>query len=300
MTDPLPVTAAIATLDRPDRLARCLDALLAGPCQPGEIIVVDQSRTDDTRAVVEARQSRATPIIYVRQERRGLSASRNAALTRATGAVVAMTDDDCVPDRDWIAAITRAFAASPALAAVSGRVLPLGPATPGLHAVSSRERTTPAEHRSRTLPWLAGSGGNFAVRRWCVERIGRFDERLGAGSPGKAAEDMDFIHRVLSANLCIRYEPSVVIYHERQPASQRRASRWTYGFGMGAFCGKWIRRGDGYALSVMLAWSRRRQRDLRRALLARRWSQADEQWRMMRGAVAGLWHGLRLGGEDQP
>ena len=37
------LTVAIATLDRPVALARCLDALEVGSLLPAEIVVVDQS-----------------------------------------------------------------------------------------------------------------------------------------------------------------------------------------------------------------------------------------------------------------
>ena len=63
---------------------------------------------------------------------------------------------------------------------------------------------------------MAGSGGNFAVRRDVWSGLGGFDERLGAGSTGQAAEDMDFIYRMLAAGETILYEPRAVIYHERQ------------------------------------------------------------------------------------
>ena len=74
------VSAAIATLDRPEALARCLDALLSGAVLPAEVIVVDQSANDATKAMIEQRRAGAVPILYTRQQRRGLSASRNAAL----------------------------------------------------------------------------------------------------------------------------------------------------------------------------------------------------------------------------
>ncbi len=54
------VSAAIATLDRPETLARCLDALLSGAVLPAEVIVVDQSANDATKAMIEQRR-RATP-----------------------------------------------------------------------------------------------------------------------------------------------------------------------------------------------------------------------------------------------
>lgn len=199
MTRVAHLTAAIATLDRPDALARCLDALLAGEVAPAEVIVVDQSQNDATKVIIEQRQAEAAPIIYVRQSQRGLSASRNAAIARTGYPVVAFTDDDCVPDRGWITAIDRTFASPTTPDAMTGRVLPLGPDEPGLYAASLRESIKRTEFKGKVVPWVVGTGGNFAAKREWFKRIGGYDERLGPGSPGKAAEDLDLFYQLLRA-----------------------------------------------------------------------------------------------------
>lgn len=287
------LTVAIATLSRPEGLARCLDALEAGTLLPEEIVVVDQSADDETERLVTQRRSVRVPLRYMRQPRKGLSASRNAGLAAAWQSLVAMTDDDCVPAEGWVAALAGAFAGP--VAAVSGRVLPLGPERPGTYAVSSRLSEECAAFERKGPPWLAGSGGNFAVRRAVWERLGGFDERLGAGTRGQSAEDMDFIYRMLAAGERVLYEPHAVIYHERQELSRRIASRWSYGYGMGAACGKWLRGRDPYALRLLGGWLLWRGRGLFAALRARHAQGITEHQLMLRGTLAGLGYGLRLG-----
>src|SRR4026208_519955 len=99
------VSAVIATLDRPAGLARCLDALLSGSVVPAEIIVVDQGSDNTTRTLIEERHNESVVLLHIRQERRGLSSSRNLGVSRARYRVVAVTDDDCVPDNEWVAVI---------------------------------------------------------------------------------------------------------------------------------------------------------------------------------------------------
>jgi GT2 family glycosyltransferase len=287
---------AIATLDRPYGVARCLDALEAGRMLPAEIVVVDQSAGDETEHLVTRQRRGIAPVRYIRQTRRGLSASRNAGLSMASQPIVAMTDDDCVPGEGWVDALAESFLAT-GVSAVSGRVLPLGPEVPGMYAVSSRLSTEQACFERKSPPWLAGSGGNFAVARDVWQRLGGFDERLGAGSRGQAAEDMDFIYRMLAAGERILYEPRAVIYHERQDLHRRIASRWTYGYGMGAACGKWLRTSDPYALRLLAGWIVWRSRGLLTALRLRETQAAQEHGLMLRGTLAGLAYGLRLGGE---
>ena len=288
------VSAAIATLDRPEALARCLDALLSGAVLPAEVIVVDQSANDATKAMIEQRRAGAVPILYTRQQRRGLSASRNAALGQVSCPVVAVTDDDCVPDPGWIAAIERAFASPAAPDAVTGRILPLGPHVPGTYGIALRQSRVRADFSGRVLPWLVGSGNNFAVRRDWFARIGGFDERLGVGSPGKAAEDIDLFYRLLRAGACVRYEPESLVYHQRHSKAKRMTTRYSYGHGIGAFCIIWLRRGDLYALRVFGHWLCWQCKDLAVASGRWQWLEAYQRWLILRGTLSGLIYGLRV------
>jgi GT2 family glycosyltransferase len=284
------LTVAVATLDRPQGLIRCLDALATGELLPAEVIVVDQG--DGAAAVVETMRRRGLPVRHLRQERRGLAASRNLAVADAVRPVIAVTDDDCVPDAGWVAALDRVLG-STEVDAVTGRVLPLGAEQPGLYAVSSRSSPLPAEFAGRALPWLVGTGGNFAARRDALLRAGGFDERLGAGSAGGAGEDMDLFYRLLEAGARIRYEPQAVVYHERQPRDRRLASRTAYGRGIGACCGLWLRGRDPHALAVLAGWLRMRSGMAARALRCRQWGSLREELLVLGGTARGLTYGLR-------
>lgn len=290
------LTTVIATLERPGTLARCLDALLEGDVLPVEVIIVDQSHTDETQSIVEQYKACEVRIRYMRQKRRGVSASRNAAIAQMSTGVLAVTDDDCVPDPGWIAAIDRVFALPNAPDVVTGRVLPLGPEIPGHYPASIRSNMNRLEFRGKVEPWIAGTGGNFAVRRAWLDRIGLYDERLGPGSPGgTAAEDIDLLYRLLRAGAIVRYDPDALIYHQRQSKVQRIASRSNYGRGMGAFCGIWIRHRDRYAVQMLARWLLDHSHALAGALRRRQWMRAYEESLLLRGSFGGLVYGLRVG-----
>jgi len=288
------LTVAVATLDRPEGLARCLEALAADPERPAEVIVVDQGKTSVESALAAARAA-GLDVVYLRQERRGLAASRNLALATARCPAVAVTDDDCIPAAGWVAALRRAFGEDPELAAVTGRVLPWGPESPGLYAVSSRTATARAEFTGRTVPWRVGTGANFAVRRDWIDRVGVYDERLGAGTRGDAGEDMDLLWRLLRAGARIRYEPDALVYHQRQPRERRLATRASYGRGMGACLGLWLRGGDPGALPVLARWLLLRGGQAWRGLRRGEWSALREEMLVLRGTAAGLIYGLQGG-----
>jgi GT2 family glycosyltransferase len=289
----LPIAVAISTLDRPDALARCLGSLAAGSALPAEVVVVDQSRDASARPVVEAAAAALPGVRHVPQRTIGLSVGQNEAVGQTGAAVVAVLDDDCVADENWIAQVARLLADDRPLDVIGGRVLPLGADAPGLYAVSSRPSTTPQTFDSRTRPWEVGSGNNFAFRRRWFDAIGGCDARLGPGAPGRGAADIDLFYRLLRAGARVGYEPGVLVYHERKMLSQRLARRVPYGFGMGAACAIWLRQRDRCALRVLANWLVLRLRLCAASLRRRHWLGVWEEVLVVTGTARGLVYGLR-------
>lgn len=285
------ITVAVASCGRPEGLARCLAALATGTMAPGHVVVVDQDPSDPARAAVATSGlPRAT---YLEQPRLGLSASRNLALQTAQGEILAVTDDDCVPDPGWLEALADAVTRAPAPGGVSGSILPLGDRPPGSYAVSLRLSETAVDHRARIDPWVLGSGGNFAAPVLVLRRIGGWEERLGAGSRGMAAEDCDLLDRLIVAGHVVRYEPAAVVRHEWQTAARRLATRWSYGYGIGALCGLRLAARDGFALSTLRDYCGLHARPLLGALKRCDRMTAGEHARALASLGPGIAYGLR-------
>lgn len=289
------ITVAIPTLDRPTELTRCLDGLFKGTTLPAEVLIVNQGEYDVVELVIKRFRSQySTPVIHCSQPPKGLSAARNLATNQANCHIIAFTDDDCVPDPDWLARIERVLISTPTADGVTGSIQPLGIGYPGEFPISIRIGKKGMMFQRRALPWQVGSGGNFAIRRSWLLSIGGFDERLGAGSPGKAAEDTDIFYRLLRAGMLIRYEPDLVIYHERQDATRLIRSFWNYSYGIGAFTAKHARKGDFYAayiLGVWLFWLMWRTVS---SIVRRNSIYAGEGFLSLRGCSHGLAYGIRL------
>ncbi len=287
------VGVAIATRDRPVALERCLDSLLTGQRVPAEVVVADQSAGGAGRAVVEGARS-TIPVHWVHGGGDGLAGAQNAAFRHGSASVVAVIDDDCVADPGWIATIARLFEADPGLALVAGRVLPLEPEGARRHPVSSRTGAVRRDFSGKSLPWLVGSGNNFAVRRDWFERVGGCDPRLGPGTPGQGALDMDLFYRVLRAGGPGRYEPTAVVHHERVTRRARRQRRWLYGHGMGAMCVIRLRERDLFGLRLLGGWVALRARLIASGLLAGRWETMGEEALVLGGTAAGMVHAVRM------
>jgi GT2 family glycosyltransferase len=262
---------------------------------PGEVLIINQGEFRAVESGIKRFRSQySIPIIHCSQPPRGLSAARNLAVNQAHCHIIAFTDDDCVPDPGWLAHIESILISAPTADAVTGSIQPLGVESPGEFPISIRNSQKRMIFQQRALPWQVGSGGNFAIRRSWLFLVGGFDERLGAGSPGQAAEDTDLFYRLLQAGAIIRYEPEMVIYHERQDTSRLIRSFWNYSHGIGAFTAKHARKGDLYAvyiLSVWLFWLIRRTAS---SLVRRNRIYTGEGLMSLRGCSHGLAYGIRL------
>ena len=111
------VSVIVPTCNRPDLLERCLAALVEQDMDPRayDIVVADDAASVETQRQVEEWRERCAgtgpAIQYVPvRNTQGPAAARNAGWRGARGAVIAFTDDDCIPQPGWLAAGVRAIA----------------------------------------------------------------------------------------------------------------------------------------------------------------------------------------------
>jgi glycosyltransferase involved in cell wall biosynthesis len=213
-------TVAICTRERPDDLARTLDAVRRLRPAPTEILVVDNAPSSGaTRAVTAGYPS----VRYVVEPIRGLNTARNRALREARGEVVAFTDDDAMPEVDWLEGLLVNFS-DPRVVCVNGLTLPLELETPAQelfeeHCSFARGFARQVFNGRFDNPLLvarAGAGANMAVRRSLPDIVGWFDERLDAGTPTQSGGDHQMFTRILAAGYRIVYEPHAVSWHRHR------------------------------------------------------------------------------------
>jgi GT2 family glycosyltransferase len=228
-------------------LGRSLRALLANTELPDEILVVDQSRSDETRNLVE---SMASPLFrYVSSSDKGLSRARNLGIARSRYRVVGFIDDDCIPAGDWIEQTRRTVSDHPRSSIWIGDV----------HDTEREffdrlETGTRLIHvEGRTDPWRVGpTGGNSFFRADVFAEIGVFDPRLGQGGEFPGAEDADMVYRVLRSGRRATFHNRIVCLHLewRDPESEI-GKAFNHAIGVGAWLAKCLDEGDLYPLSVI-------------------------------------------------
>jgi GT2 family glycosyltransferase len=207
------ISVVIPTHGRPELLRRCLSALLAqeDPPEPVEIVVVEDGGPGESARVVRDLQIAApdAALRYLAVEQGGPGAARNAGVRLATGAVIAFTDDDTIPDRHWLREGARALETG--ADAVTGRtVVPLS------------DRPTDAEANVQGLERATFATCNVLVTREWLDRVGGFDPRFRRAY----REDSDLEFRLLDAGARITRANDAIVVHppraERPFASLRQ------------------------------------------------------------------------------
>ena len=209
------ISVCIATV-RPQTLEHAVASIRRQTWTAWELVVVGQGNEARLRRATERAAARDERIRYVHLADRGLSRARNAAIRCSRGAVVAMTDDDCEAREDWLVTVAGAFAADPALGVVGG-ALRAGP--PQWRDLSTCLSVEPGEalYEPATMrgppPGFEWYGGNVAIRRDVLDRIGPFDPLLGAGARFRSSEDMDYRMRLEAAGIPMLTTPRSVVCH---------------------------------------------------------------------------------------
>ena len=205
------ISVVIATKDRGSAARRTIESVLCNPYADVEVILVDQSVSDDTASSI-------TPLLkddrvrYFRSETVGVSAAKNIALQVAKGSIIACTDDDCEVPSDWLERIVRSFEESPQASVLFGSVDAAPHNDDGFipaYSVQGRVLT----NRLARKHWLEGLGACFAFRAALWDELGGFDERLGAGGHFHSAEEVDFVVRALAIGRTVGETPEFGVVH---------------------------------------------------------------------------------------
>jgi glycosyltransferase involved in cell wall biosynthesis len=175
------VSVIVPTRNRRALLRDLLDALAKQSIDDFEVIVVDDGSTDGSAEEVGATAEAGTPVRLVQGHGAGAVAARLAGVAAARGEYLAFTDDDCVPQPDWLRAGVSALEAGADV--VQGVTRPHGPVRP----------------LDRTI-WVERHDGlyntcNVFYRRSAYDTVGGFQREEGDAlrfRPGRRARNLGF------------------------------------------------------------------------------------------------------------
>jgi glycosyltransferase involved in cell wall biosynthesis len=235
------VSVVIATRNRRALLAQTLEALARQTWASDrfEIVIADNGSTDDTRGVIERAASApgAPSIRYLLVTTPGKSHAINAALREARGDLLALTDDDVLPEPNWIERLAAALTETNADFA-AGRILPRWESAPPAWMSSALYGVLAVPDNGETRLNIGGAredvipiGANMAVRAAVVRHVGGLRPDLGKlEGTLRTGEDHEFFLRMLHAGYRGVYEPTALVHHwvpdERLERGYFR--RWLY------------------------------------------------------------------------
>ena len=233
------ISIIIPTLGRPI-LEQCLYWILIGSTWPACLIVVDQGSNTDVAGWLEHVWHIGIPVKNILSTQRGRSAGINRGLELAETRFIAITDDDCFVNQNWLLNITNRLRLNPE-SVITGRVDAAGESM--IVVVTS---TTPSVQNRPRLKFDSMSGGNMGASLAVFRKVGLFEE-----DPVMAtAEDAEWSYRALRRGISIRYEPNVAVMHFGWRDREKRDEQYRhYALSHGGFYGKYLRRGDLFILT---------------------------------------------------
>ena len=164
-----------------------------------EVIVSDDGRQSTAQSLVEKEFS---GFRWIEGPKKGPAANRNKAVKNAHGEYIVFVDDDCLPDKEWLAAYASAL--SPDIEVYEGR-------TTCMEGICSPLQQSPTNDKGGYL-WSC----NMMIKKSLFLDIGKFDEEF----PYPAMEDVDFREHLKEAGNQIKFVEAGVVDH----ASRRIAS----------------------------------------------------------------------------
>jgi glycosyltransferase involved in cell wall biosynthesis len=172
------MSAIVCAYNEARTIPACLHSLLSQTRPPDEILVVNNASTDETGAVARA----ISGVRVINEPVKGLVVARERARREARGDVLAYVDADCRTPIYWLERIEKRFERRPASVAITGPYRFYDWDLIGRTLIRSYDYlVAPPTHALVHYGFGLGAvlyGGNFAVRREALDRIGGFDRTV--------------------------------------------------------------------------------------------------------------------------
>ena len=174
------LSVIIPTCNRNELLAKCLDCLSPEiqemDIHSYEIIVSDDGKENQAKELISEKYPWVT---WVEGLKKGPAANRNNGAKYAKGEWLVFTDDDCLPDRNWLKAYMQAIN--------NGTVLVYEGYTNADRPKQRFDEEAPINLTGGNL-WSC----NFSIQKKFFYELGGFDENF----PYAAMEDVDLEKRI--------------------------------------------------------------------------------------------------------
>ena len=212
------LTVLMATHNGSDTLNRTLAAMAELICPPGgwKLVIVNNACTDNSDEVI-LKWKDLLPLDFLVEPKLGKNTALNAGMARVEGDFVIMTDDDVLPDRDWLVEWRRAADTHPQYTMFGGAIEAEFEVPPPRWLEESwlamLYAVTDAAHIEGVMKPADIFGPNMAVCRSVIDGGARFDEQLLVGSEGLMASETEFLDRLAAQGHRACFVPRARVRH---------------------------------------------------------------------------------------
>jgi glycosyltransferase involved in cell wall biosynthesis len=195
------ISVVIPTYKRPELLIDCLKSLCKQSINKADfevIVVSDGPDCETLLALLPWLKKKEIQLSYLQTPlKQGPAAARNMGWKNAKSPVIAFTDDDCLPDSNWLSAILEHFNHEADLA-ISGKTY-----------VPVSDHPTDFAWNMARLENAEFITANCACTKKVLIKAGGFDERF------KLAwrEDSDLHFKLLTLNVPVLIVPQAIVIH---------------------------------------------------------------------------------------
>lgn len=190
------ITIILSAFKRWDLLEKALQRISEQdfPADKWELIVIDDANAPQNKQVVESFSKKIKNITFISEGHRGAAKARELGFKRARGDIIAFTDEDTLPQTDWLSQIKKAFDAHPEAMGIEGKVL-------------SDEKKPLFSNAPENMHGGIYIGCNTHYRRAAIENVKYYDPEFYFWR-----EDTNLAFKVLTLGPIV-FVPEVVTHH---------------------------------------------------------------------------------------
>lgn len=230
-TDPV-ISVIIVTYNRLGQLQECLNALKNQTLDKDkyDVIVVDDGSSDGTKEYLQELNWEDKPRYrYFLEEHQGLVGARNFGAAKSSAKYISFTDDDCIPEPQWLEKVLQTFALSENVAVVGAVTRPVF--RNKLFKPINVFTQMPVEQNDPQISYVKGetgliglrpfSGCNLHINREIFNRLGKFNVEI------QPSEDIDFMYRYLNSGGVAANRMDMRVDHYERDDNKSMFRRWS-------------------------------------------------------------------------
>jgi len=244
------VSVVVPTCDREALLKRCLFSLFQQTYSKDryEIIVADDSTTDETKRLVNSSSVSSPKIRYVKSGgKSGSTHTMNVGVQEARGEIIFFIDDDCTADPEWINEIIEMYEKHPEIDGAGGRIFS-DPTQPKNFIIRYMEALKLIPETQAIIGNKAPfTGGVTSYKKKAIYDLGGFDENIKF-----VGEDYDFQKRFREKGYKIAYVPTAVLYHHQREKIIEYLKHDCFGRGRGYFAYLSYKKGKALSFTLII------------------------------------------------